>query len=319
MDDSFRHKPIIRWLLRLGQWGIIFLAIFFIYQRLNQQGQALANYTLELNFIPIFSGLLCLLSAFCFLPLSAKQLVTMAGYPITYTTAYYGYFASQLAKYLPGGVWVAPARAVTFSQVGVPIAVGGLTVLFELYILLLAGVLLFLPFSHFFIQDERLHFVRYFWGLTPLLLLALHPRFINFVLRFVGKNLNQFRYQTKGRSLLLVLVIDILFWLLVGLGLYWLILGVNSELSFGNWLPLSAAFSLAWVGGFISFLTPAGIGVREGLLTLLLSPLLPTPLPAFIAILARIWWTVAELISMGLSLLIRAKSPTIFPQVENNK
>ena len=64
---------------------------------------------------------------------------------------------------------------------------------------------------------------------------------------------------------------------------------------------------MAWAIGFLVFLTPGGLGVREGALALLLAPFLPSPLPAVVALLARLWWTVAELISVAIAALLENK------------
>ena len=61
---------------------------------------------------------------------------------------------------------------------------------------------------------------------------------------------------------------------------------------------------MTWVVGLLAFLTPGGLGVREGALALLLSPFLPVPLPTVVALLARVWWTVAELISVATAMLV---------------
>ena len=70
------------------------------------------------------------------------------------------------------------------------------------------------------------------------------------------------------------------------------------------WLPFGAAFSMSWVLGFLAFLVPSGFGVREGAISILLTPLLPAPLPVLVALLARLWWTLADLFSVTIALLL---------------
>ncbi|MBK7199000.1 DUF2079 domain-containing protein [Candidatus Amarolinea dominans] len=47
--------------------------------------------------------------------------------------------------------------------------------------------------------------------------------------------------------------------------------------------------------GYLSLLTPSGLGVREGVLVLLLQGLFSAPLPAIIAIVARLWMIIGEI------------------------
>lgn len=72
---------------------------------------------------------------------------------------------------------------------------------------------------------------------------------------------------------------------------------------------LLACYAFAWLCGFLSFLTPGGLGVREGLLGLLLSTYMPAPQATLVALLCRVWMLSAELILAGVALFLhwRAK------------
>jgi hypothetical protein len=50
----------------------------------------------------------------------------------------------------------------------------------------------------------------------------------------------------------------------------------------------------AWAVGFLSLITPGGLGIREGAMAFLLKYYLPVPLAVIISILARLWITVFE-------------------------
>ena len=58
--------------------------------------------------------------------------------------------------------------------------------------------------------------------------------------------------------------------------------------SWHNMLPFAGIFSLSWVIGFLAFITPSGLGVREGAMALLLAPFIPAPFPAIIALAAAL-------------------------------
>ena len=76
---------------------------------------------------------------------------------------------------------------------------------------------------------------------------------------------------------------------------------------------LIAAFAAAYVLGYLSMLTPSGLGVREGVLVLLLEPLFPEPLPVVIALAARIWMTLGELGAAGVAALTLRRTRTSPP------
>ena len=60
---------------------------------------------------------------------------------------------------------------------------------------------------------------------------------------------------------------------------------------------LVGIFCLANVVGFLTLFAPAGIGVREGILLLVLGPLVGAGMASVIAILARLIQTVADIFS----------------------
>ena len=81
---------------------------------------------------------------------------------------------------------------------------------------------------------------------------------------------------------------------------------------------LTGQYALAWVVGFLSFLTPSGLGVREGTLAYLLSHHLSPVTATLVALLARIWFLLGELtlvlgISMVRWLVPQLRSPRLNP------
>ena len=71
---------------------------------------------------------------------------------------------------------------------------------------------------------------------------------------------------------------------------------------------LTACYAFAWIVGFLSFLTPGGLGVREGLLSLLLSSYMPISQATLVALLCRVWILSAELVLAGAAFYLRKKS-----------
>jgi hypothetical protein len=60
--------------------------------------------------------------------------------------------------------------------------------------------------------------------------------------------------------------------------------------------------------GFIVIFAPGGLGIREGMMTLLLSPLVPTPLAIAISFMQRVWMTIFEVIIFFVGLVIKKKA-----------
>jgi len=74
-------------------------------------------------------------------------------------------------------------------------------------------------------------------------------------------------------------------------------------LSFGEWrtfLQVGPAYAAAYVAGYIAVFAPAGAGIREGVLVVLLQPVMAREAAVAIAVIARLWTTVAELMPAAL-------------------
>ena len=64
----------------------------------------------------------------------------------------------------------------------------------------------------------------------------------------------------------------------------------------------ASLFALAWSVGFAVVFVPAGMGVRESVLVVLLSQLISSGDAASAALLSRLWWMAIEAIYVMLSI-----------------
>lgn len=64
----------------------------------------------------------------------------------------------------------------------------------------------------------------------------------------------------------------------------------------GAVVPVASAFAAAYVLGYLMVFAPAGVGVREGFLVLFLGPHLGVAPAGVLALVARVWTTVVELV-----------------------
>jgi hypothetical protein len=228
---------------------------------------------------------------------------------VKYQVAYRGYFLSQLGKYLPGGIWVVPGRAIALSRSGVHPVASSTASITEAVFLLVTAIVLSLPYS--FYVDLHMQSAGWLSSLAVLvmalvlLLSAMKGATFRPKLQRIGFDFSS--SSLGGKQIAAVLATYVLFWLLTGVGFSLLVTSLH-PVSLSSWPPLMAAFCMAWTVGFLAFLTPAGLGIREGALALFLSPLLPAPVPSVIALLARVWWTVAEGILIAVAAMWRSRA-----------
>ena len=118
--------------------------------------------------------------------------------------------------------------------------------------------------------------------------------------------------DASGRRLLRLLPGYILHWLVHGAAFVCLSRGLGLDVGLGIG---TTAFPAAYFVGYVIVIAPGGIGIREGALTLLLTPILGKEAALILAALQRVWITGAELLgaAAGAWVLRRPVSPAPTP------
>jgi len=234
------------------------------------------------------------------------------------------YFISQLAKYLPGGIWAFPGRMLAYQAVGVEQSRSIASVFREVSALVLSSIAvsLLVVFQNIPISNQwqwalliggvasilaiLITQTPWFWHLLK----KLNIRKITSLPLSADGNGNQ---QTSLKWLPVAIFAGIVFWLAMGIPFQQLGRAVSQESYTLTWTETAAIFSLAWTVGFVVFFAPAGLGVRETVLSLLLSTFLPVSEAVSIALLSRIAWIIVEAIWILISIWISRDRKTIIP------
>jgi glycosyltransferase 2 family protein len=212
------------------------------------------------------------------------------------------WFVAQVMRYAPGNIWYLFGRAYLAQREGVDPKLTSASALLELLQTSAAAVLvgsLSLPYWHRYGPITLSVLLA-----PPLLLLCAQPSLLH---RFIDKLPKPQAGSDPGRGNnrlghLILLPGYCMTWVAHGWGLYLLIRSVH-PLELAVLPTVTSMFALAWLIGFLSIITPSGLGVREGALSYLLSSLMPAPTAILVALLSRVWLTVAELICVAIALL----------------
>ncbi len=230
------------------------------------------------------------------------------------------YLASEFVRYIPGNVWHVLARILWVGKYGVsrPIAFTSMTV--ELITKLAAGAFIFACSLLFWGGLGTVHtllvgksFLVIIGVLLLLLLLVfLHPRILGSLLNAALRLLKRdpIVLTLRYSDILLVTAAWCVSWIIAGSAFYILTLALYPTLPLAA-LPICIGiYAIAWDIGFLTFITPSGLGFREGaiegLFVLALSTL-PLALGPIIAILSRLVSTLAELVCVSIAYLAGRK------------
>jgi glycosyltransferase 2 family protein len=214
---------------------------------------------------------------------------------------------SQIGKYVPGKIWFTVGRMYLGKQHGVNEAKTAVSTVMEIALSLLGAVILF-GLAVLLVPRAMIPGRAYLaFLLIPFCIVAVYPPILNRVTGFVLRKLHQpiVKIRMSFRRLLGVLGLYVLMWIVQGTGCFLL---VRSFYPLGlSGLPMVAgAFALSWILGFIVLISPAGLGIREGIFTFALQLVVPEPVAIISALMSRIWITGSEgLLALVFTLLPR--------------
>jgi uncharacterized membrane protein YbhN (UPF0104 family) len=222
------------------------------------------------------------------------------GAPLEARPALRIYSTSNLGKYLPGKVWHAFARVYLAQQQGVPLSLATTTVVTDIVLYIAAALLvtvLALPsiVSALTEVDGPILLAAGLAG-TGVGLALLHPVALNAGFRLARRVMPSRTFppiEASYATILKIFILYVVIWALYTAALFTSVLAVTPIVP--STLPaLGAIYALSYLSGLIMPLAPAGLGVREGLMALLLAQLVPVPAAAAASVLVRVLQVVAE-------------------------
>jgi hypothetical protein len=211
------------------------------------------------------------------------------------------WLSTMLSRYIPGNVWHILGRLAMAGRLGVgPTQILASATVEQL--LTLMGAL-----AVFGLSLPLWRGAAPLWALllVPAGLAALHPRILGAALGWAALRLRRpglawpYRYGQMLGLLLAFAGAN----LVAGLALGAIVGGLTpvgpADLPF-----LVGAAGLAWAIGYLSLLTPSGLGVREAALAALLAQTYPLPVAVVGSLAYRLALSLGEILAVGLSLLI---------------
>lgn len=287
-------------------WPLSIAALYFIWQIIFPRSEDLLSHLKNINFYLLSAGAGCFTVTLFLRGFIWHRLLKEKGYKIPLKHAAYLWAISEFKRYIPGGVWSLVGRTILFSQNGVRKKDTGMLLVIEAQIFIfgcLIAALLSIPFllTYFF---QTLPFKQFFIPTAGIIVFVITVGYI-----YANKKLQTALLPNgpamKTAFLIFISVVGRIFF---GLGYYFSISSVIFLHPQMLW-QLIGFFSLVTLLSYLAFVTPAGLGVREGILTVGLAKIVDLSISAFVSLFGRVILVISEIIFIMVSFLwVRIKN-----------
>lgn len=302
MLKSMSWRRAIGWALALAILVFLVRTLWSSWDQVMQSG-----FAFHFNFPLLLVSLVLLVPGRSFAVEAWRRILRVLGNSISFRFAIYAWFVSNLARFIPGNVFQLAAMMMLTDRAGVSklniVLSQAVYAAVALSVAALYGLTL-LP-----IPSEVLPLVAVAFA-ALIVLFALPAVFqlmlsvSTWLLRLVRRNSEIVtpRVSITFWQGLVAPLCSLSMWAINGFA-FWLFVRSITEISVEAIPAFIGINAAAYFVGYVSFITPSGLGFREASLAFLLGAFFPAPVAVAIAFLARLWSIGGELLGVGLAVL----------------
>lgn len=305
-------------------WPLSVLALFFVFKIFADKSGSILPNLKQLNIQVLFYGILCYFVFFLLRCVLWQKILQDRGYNFKLKDISSLWMTSELKRYIPGNFWSFLKRAYLFSESGVQKKDIARSFLIEIETFLLGTLIIsllsvsFIVYNVFKSNYDNQLIITLLTVSTILLLLIFVSGFL--IIKHVKIRqilfLKNILPDSSIRNNLLLLIISTSYMFFYGLGTYFVISSV---------VFLSPVYILTFIGffvfsllvGYLSFITPMGLGIREGLTTMGLSKFISLTQAGFASIFARVILILTELTFIAFVFFWAKTKNNHFLKIEN--
>ena len=286
-------------------WPLSLLALFFLIRLILPNLTQVQSSLSDLNFLFLGLSILCFLGYYLLRGLLWHSLMRTTGVHIPLKETVYLWSISEINRYIPGNVWSFLSRSMKFNEKKIAKKDIAASLLQET-LFILAGALIIALVALPFLRSIEAFAV--FIAAVPDLfldvivvgsvLLLILQGVIFWRIKYLQRIFANLNYSARKTAVFFLFSLMGLSFF--GFGYYFAISAV-APLPASSFFNISAFAVVSLLVGYLSFITPAGLGVREGFLTVGLANFMTVPLAGFAALFARVILILSEIIFLALA------------------
>ena len=305
-DSSTHGGPISakKLFANLLKYGFVAAIFYFLVRYLIGSWEEIAVEQIQVNVRVMASALLLFYFFYVVTGWLMTRIINDCGGNLDSVTGIRIWALAMFGKYLPGKIWIVFGRIYLLAEQGIGKRITALSLMYEVLFQFFAAALFIatlLPQMNIDLPFPDNFLIALWAGLViSFVLILLSPRFINFFVAmfFRGREWQPLSIPPvcyKVTFVLKYLLLYYISWLFIGGGLFQLIKSLK-PIGHEQLLGVMGLTVLAWLVGFVSVVTPGGLGVREGALSYLLSSRLSAHLSVLVSLLSRVVLVVTEIL-----------------------
>lgn len=272
--------------------------LYFLWRQFYSNWAQVKDYEWNLNWAYLSVSILLVIFFYLTAHLRWRLILKYLGYTISiYSSLKYWIFA-EVGRYVPGKIWFVLGRAYGGKKEGIRQSAILLSTVLELAVLTITSLIIFIIGIAAFMSDIELN-----WPVSILLLavavicgmIAIYPPLFSRIFNFALKKLKRetFEMSIPYSKMILLLGILMLMWIVHGSAFFFLSKAIY-PVSWSLYPLFLAVFAISWFAGFVAFLTPGGLGIRELAITFILANYVPASIAVIMAIAFRLLLIIAE-------------------------
>lgn len=303
MKIGKKVKTIIGWLL-----AIIILA--FLIRMFYTNRAELAEWQWDIDWLKAIISAILLFLAYLSAAIAWQTIIYGFGRKVGLSDSFRIVYLANLGRYIPGKIWQVFGMVALAQEVGIPARISLASfVLAQAYALPASFLLIPIFIGNINSIESLAAYSNIFYLVFALIFLIFlifffKPNGLNKALNWGLKILKRdpVEYKPGIKNRIEIFVWYLLTWTLFGLAFHYFLEALldNSNLSINY---AAGTYIAAYILGYISFLSPGGLGFREGVMTALLTPFFGVGVAVSVALIHRVWITCAEAIISLVALL----------------
>lgn len=211
------------------------------------------------------------------------------------------FLVGQLGKYLPGSIWAYVLQIELGSKAGLARARVFAATLFSVVVAVVAALLCgSVAIPSLMAEDPRLAWLPWLYVILPFALIMLWPRVLTAIVRFGFRLLRRPRPDHPVTLPVVAKSLGFAIGSYLAFGTHlWLLADTRQGLTISPWALCVGTMAIAMLAGLVFFLLPSGVGAREFVIIVALTPLVGVGAATAYAAVSRVMFIIADLLTAG--------------------